>query len=264
MARLFVALDFDGTITCVRCCSMRASLLTPTHRLKDTLNLLPPSPSLLAPLSEAYLHDLKAFKPALPAEQRTTPHQELAHLASLRPIDLASVQRVSSSRILADSSSSRLDRARSVELRPGWSTFATEIEQRGHEPCIISVNWSSAFIRAATSVSWRVRANETTEEGVIEGDLHSCPDKTMAFIEEQTRAGAERSIYFGDGEADLGALLEADLGVVMGEARSLRSTCERIGVNVTLWNGSLPRGGLLSVKDSHEALQIVQAFDTST
>jgi phosphoserine phosphatase len=242
--------------------------------LKDTLHLLPRSPALLEPLTAAYLADLRAYRPSLPPEQRTTPALELAHLASLRPLDLASVRRVSASRILADPLSARLARARTVALRPGWSAFLSHARERYPDwrTAVVSVNWSRAFIGVAAGLASNdadavdVLANETTEAGEIEGELHGAPDKTRVLIDLVRRLRPRRSVYVGDGEADLGCLLEADVGVVMGEAPALRATCARIGVRIEDWPAAVPRINgetLLGVKDWHEAWGVVQAVDVA-
>src|SRR5579859_2212113 len=38
--------------------------------------------------------------------------------------------------------------------------------------------------------------------------------------------------YVGDSNTDLPCLLHADIGIIIGEAKSLRNTCERVGIRV--------------------------------
>ncbi|PWN21623.1 hypothetical protein BCV69DRAFT_298624 [Microstroma glucosiphilum] len=140
---------------------------------------------------------------------------------------------------------------------------------------IISVSWSTVFVRASLQplplhfvyandpvldpITKRGTGalNKGAAEGEQEGGIRTGLDKLRLMRREMSKAEEKRlqnasaqqgkthsySVYAGDSNTDLPCLIEASLGLILGEGASLLSTLERIGL----------RGRVL---DGYEALQM--------
>lgn len=126
---------------------------------------------------------------------------------------------------------------------------------------ILSVSWSTAFLRASLHPLplHFIHANDPVldpatgagtgalNKGAAEGGIRTGLDKLRLMRQEMGRAEGQRqqqqrgsgsgsgsgerySVYAGDSNTDLPCLLEASLGLVLGEAASLLSTLERLGL----------------------------------
>ncbi|KAH7046258.1 hypothetical protein BKA57DRAFT_72163 [Linnemannia elongata] len=76
--------------------------------------------------------------------------------------------------------------------------------------------------------------------GKVDACILTGTDKLHAFRDIQRRYAMHHDLapseikwaYFGDSTTDLGCLVEADLGIIIGKSKSLLSECERCGIQV--------------------------------
>ncbi|KAG0372203.1 hypothetical protein BGX24_000574 [Mortierella sp. AD032] len=76
--------------------------------------------------------------------------------------------------------------------------------------------------------------------GKVDVNILTGTDKLHAFREIQCRFAVQNDLapfetkwaYFGDSTTDLGCLVEADVGIIIGKSKSLLSECERSGIQV--------------------------------
>ncbi|KAF9152594.1 hypothetical protein BG015_005021 [Linnemannia schmuckeri] len=76
--------------------------------------------------------------------------------------------------------------------------------------------------------------------GKVDVTILTGTDKLHAFRDIQRRYAMQHDLapsetkwaYFGDSSTDLGCLVEADLGIIIGKSKSLLSECERSGIQV--------------------------------
>lgn len=264
-------LDFDGTITTTDSLSYIASIGEDKNpRLpEDTWD------SLVA----SYLADLDAHKAGYTprAEDRKTVEEELEWLESLADVERRSVERVEKSELFKGVTG--LDTLRAAKLAGGWHDFfgvragvekvlrpygrVTALlrgevvdedmyEREGVYVTIISVNWSSMFIKWFLDAAMReryldiseqliVRANEIHKNGC--GKLERYFDERNRYFDEGNRYSVEKdrgiwtagdkarvlegqlaetggndggprtAVYVGDSTTDLACLLRVDVGI---------------------------------------------------
>ncbi|KAF9142636.1 hypothetical protein BGX30_002546 [Mortierella sp. GBA39] len=76
--------------------------------------------------------------------------------------------------------------------------------------------------------------------GKVDANILTGTDKLHAFRDIQRRYAMHHDLapsetkwaYFGDSTTDLGCLVEADIGIIIGKSKSLLSECERSGIQV--------------------------------
>ncbi|KAG0268305.1 hypothetical protein BGZ95_002510 [Linnemannia exigua] len=76
--------------------------------------------------------------------------------------------------------------------------------------------------------------------GKVDVNILTGTDKLHAFRDIQRRFAVQHDLapfetkwaYFGDSTTDLGCLVEADVGIIIGKSKSLLSECERSGIQV--------------------------------
>ena len=79
-------------------------------------------------------------------------------------------------------------------------------------------------------------SNDIDAAGVIQNKIRGALDKRAVIsqiIAEARKEGAEPSVlYVGDSSTDLLALLEADVGILIGESNSARKIARRFGLQL--------------------------------
>ena len=124
--------------------------------------------------------------------------------------------------------------AKLVRCREGWQSFFLSLveKQPTAEFYVLSVNWSALFIRYAlerfsshanklsilsNELEWDDRGIAT---GVMNGksslNIRTASDK-LQRMKEISNNDRVYTVYFGDSEGDLACLLNADLGVLIGD-----------------------------------------------
>ncbi|KAG5928644.1 hypothetical protein E4U42_000250 [Claviceps africana] len=245
--RWHLIVDFDGTIT-------QSDTIAELVRSAIQRHPTATRPRLASAWHDAqtrYLAALSAhsakYRPSEP--QRTTPAHEEAFLADLKPIEEASLSRVSHSgifdalppRILHEMGAEAVLEGR-IALRPGWDRLLVRAAAADVPLTVLSVHWSRSFIQGVLSRGappLEVVANEIAEGGRIVGPGSASARLTTAadkMAEMRRRAVAADVVYLGDSPTDLTCLLGARRGVVLvpgGEPASpLLDSLRRIGVGV--------------------------------
>lgn len=245
-----IILDFDGTIT---------SHDTTANLAQSALDIqLSQGKDMSAQwksIVQNYELDLKRrmqeYQPQ--PHMRTRVEEEFLYLRGLKDVDLRSQKRVNESGLfsgldsdLLATAGSRAVREGKVRLRAGFEAFVDEMIKRGHKIKVISVNWSSAFIRGALSnQELDIFANEIAENGHISGPdslllgdsspITTSGDKLRVLLSILPRQGdgMQRCVYIGDSTTDLECLLHCK-GVVIAESvdTELLSALRRLSVEV--------------------------------
>mmetsp|Transcript_30506 Transcript_30506/g.72639 ORF Transcript_30506/g.72639 Transcript_30506/m.72639 type:complete len:947 (+) Transcript_30506:59-2899(+) len=129
--------------------------------------------------------------------------------------------------------------ARNIELRDGSREFLRRAQRLRVPTHVVSVSWAQDVIRAALSpLEPGVEANRLSLggdglcDGAISGEMQTAEDKRGAL---RRLLGGERrgpTVYVGDSATDLGALLDADVGIVVGDNGMLRPAAEAASASV--------------------------------
>ncbi|PWN89588.1 hypothetical protein FA10DRAFT_268118 [Acaromyces ingoldii] len=219
---------------------------------------------------------------------RDTLDGQLAFLDSLDDVELRSQARIEDGGLFKGFDPEQMDERarRQVTLRNGWAEAAAKrLAAEEVEHHIISVGWSARFIRAALGQSTHpttICANEVeldsdTKRGT--GRLTKSNDVGAPGLSgirvgshklrEMKRLLNARSrdsimvLYAGDSNTDLPCLLEADYGLLLGDAAGLKKTLERIGlshlVSDTVDDWLQNKTKLVHVKDWVEGDRVLQA-----
>ncbi|UZJ53435.1 hypothetical protein CBS101457_002755 [Exobasidium rhododendri] len=283
----------------------------------DTLNAIaPPDGTHPGPAfssyGEAYFADLKAHDAAYPDKERNCIASQMKYLESLDEVELASQERIERGGLFEDFDSVLMDQraVEKVRFREGWremtSKSASFQKSKGLEMHIISVGWSARFIKAGlqgtitpTSICANeieldpqtgkgtgklTKSNDAGGHGGNNSNNNSNPGIRIAQhkLREMKRilAGREGSvlkIFAGDSNTDLPALLEADVGLILGENKGIRDTIDRLGLASHLSNsvgewkekrskrkGGAPKPDLILVVDWFRGAQVIEALQAES
>ncbi|KAK9476601.1 HAD-like domain-containing protein [Lipomyces japonicus] len=172
---------------------------------------------------------------------------ELRFLDGLTEVELTSVRRVERSGLFKGiTKNALLKQASNVKIRPGWWDVVKNCKKLGILIVIVSVNWSQLLIQEVFNQHGfgdvPVYANEVhfDSDGLASGllskheyELRTGADKSRLIDHVLTKLGVKNEVvYAGDSTSDLRPLLQARLGLIVGQKTSLREACARGGVNV--------------------------------
>ena len=121
-----------------------------------------------------------------------------------------------------------------VPKRDGAEETLAEARRRGFDVHIISANWSADMLRGAVGDVGDVHSNdlEFDADEVTTGKflrrMVSARDKRACL--KRLAAGRGRVTYVGDGMNDLAALLEADIGIVIGRKQDMARACAALDI----------------------------------
>lgn len=225
----------------------------------DTLSLIaPPDGTHPGPpfssYSEAYMADLESHDAQYKGfKERNSIPLQLAYLQSLDKVELVSQKRIEKGGLFVDFDLVTMEeRAKKVQLKPGWKEMMHNNKIKSLEHHIISVGWSARFIMAAlqeTTKPTSICANEVevdTVTGRGTGRLTKSSDAgesqgqfgiriAQHKIREMNRIMASRqnvkTVFAGDSNTDLPCLLDSDVGLILGNSKSLRDTITRLGLD---------------------------------
>ena len=137
---LWIFTDWDETITS----HDTLSLIAPPDSTKP--NAPPPFSYFSQYYSSLMSEHQKAFRP------RDTLDRQLEFLASLKPVEKASIEKVEQEGLFKGVKEEDIrKRAHKVKFRDGWKEFTEQAMSKEHVRLkgILSVNWSKAFIDSA-------------------------------------------------------------------------------------------------------------------
>jgi hypothetical protein len=252
-----LVLDWDGTLTRRDTLHIVAAIGYDHNR---ELKLTP-----WEEITQAYVADYADYEAHYTPmkKDRKTISEESEWLASLKDVERRSLKRVEEAGIFTGVTKEEVYAAAKsavhlgkFQLRHGWwelLSIASENETPVPEVppvSILSVNWSSAFIRASLEAalsetptnrsmmdSIPIVANEIYPDDEQPAKIHTSADKLAAF--QKLRGTDQRPIiYVGDTSTDFDCLIAADVGIcvrdeTMGtEQKALEETLERVGLEL--------------------------------
>lgn len=181
-------------------------------------------------------------------------HSLMDFLKSFEELETASIQRVMAKGFLEGLTREGLRAAgRNVVKKPGVDRVLSAMQAEGVGVEILSANWSKALIEGATEgLCDQIITNSLIYDaaGRSTGDIHlhvvSARDKLRKFRsrkknppnpdeipdtrdsrETEWDGGVTRTLYIGDSISDFLAILDADLGVLIGQNQTAMQTIER-------------------------------------
>ena len=227
--------DFDETI------SERDTISTLVHTAAD--NRAHEKEEFLTAWQEMVQWFLTRYHRVSDAWQNHS-HSLVDYLKSFEELETASIQRVIAKGFLVGLTREGLRAAgRNVVKKPGVDRVLSRLRRDGVEVEILSANWSKALIEGATEgLHDRIITNSLQYDvaGRSTGNIHlhvvSARDKLRKFrsrkknppnSDETGDGGVTRTLYIGDSISDFPAILDADLGVLIGQNPTAMQTIER-------------------------------------
>ncbi len=257
--RVAFILDFDGTVTTKDTISTLFNLALRAQASRGR-NLAAARDEILARYNEDYSKHVKYYSPA--KKERKTFEQEVEYYRSFKSVETRSFERVSRSSLFKGISNDEWEvfgsdavKNGDVVVRDGFHDFVEKLEMEGGFWGLVSVNFSSYFIRGVLASAGvessrvEVLANQSNEDGTLlgpatrEGDsVMATSDAKLATMKDllkswRSELGEEFSkvIYVGDSCTDIECLTEeGTTGIVIAEGRnsSLMETLNGVGVDV--------------------------------
>ena len=204
-------------------------------------------------------------------------HSLVDFLKSFEELETASIQRVMAKGFLGGLTREGLRAVgRNVVKKPRVDRVLSAMRADGVEVEILSANWSKALIEGATEgLCDHIITNSLAYDtaGRSTGDIHlhvvSARDKLRKFKERKKNppvpdeigdGGVTRTLYIGDSISDFLAILDADLGVLIGQNHTARQTIERFRLPThqlhegTRFDSSLPYRGTILLVNSWKEL----------
>ena len=169
-------------------------------------------------------------------------HSLVDYLKSFEELETVSIQRVIAKGFLQGLTSQGLRAVgRNVVKKPGADRVLSRLRRAGVEVEILSANWSEALIQGATEgLRDQIVTNSLAYDtaGHSTGHIHlhivSARDKLRKFRERKKNPPVPdeigdrgRTLYIGDSISDFLAILDADLGVLIGQNPTAMQTIER-------------------------------------
>ncbi|KAI9279035.1 hypothetical protein BC943DRAFT_332067 [Umbelopsis sp. AD052] len=204
--RPLIVVDFDETVTV----KDTISILARFSYARNLPNDIPP----WSHFTTAYMKDYGRLKSANSARQITTLEDKTEQLAALKPVELASLDRVSKAGVFA--------RLTKQEIQAGAKEM---VQVRDHAQqvllsnienvFILSVNWSKDWILGALKplpfLPSSILSNDLVfDQGISTGQIIpsivTADDKLKVFRQIQNADAWPYSIYIGDSETDLTCL----------------------------------------------------------
>jgi len=240
--------DFDGTITVKDTIGVLAAGAVDWQRTKRGREYSATWDGVV----QAYLDDLKRFQASYdpPESQRKSFAREMEYLEAVRPVEHASLARVAESlvfegleeRDLLEIGAAARESGR-VTVRNGFADLLNLARERDWPVGILSVNWSSSFIRGMLrdldpDRTIRLYANEIAANGKIQGPQAYEDQGRGPLVDaagKRTLCNDGHYIYFGDSATDLACLVEHK-GIVICDdpsSSSLMATLSRLEDAVT-------------------------------
>ncbi|MCE2393456.1 haloacid dehalogenase-like hydrolase [Candidatus Poribacteria bacterium] len=261
--------DFDETI------SERDTISTLVHTAAD--NRAHEKEEFLAAWQEMVQWFLTRYHRVCDAWQDHR-HSLVDYLKSFEELETVSIQRVIAKGFLQGLTSQGLRAVgRNVVKKPGANRVLSVMRADGVAVEILSANWSEALIQGATEgLCDRIITNSLQYDaaGRSTGHIHlhivSAQDKLRKFRarkknpprpDETGDGGIARTLYIGDSISDFLAILDADLGVLIGQDPTAMQTIERFRLPIqrlqegTQFDSSQRYRGTILLVDSWKVLE---------
>ncbi|KAH7163317.1 HAD-like domain-containing protein [Dactylonectria estremocensis] len=261
--------DFDGTITQQDTIGVLADAAIDYQKRQGGQDLQAEWDQVV----RSYMDDFQRYSSShpTPASERTRADEELRFLSGMKDVEEASLRRVADSRVFAGLDAEMLRaagaeavRSGRVKIREGFSDLLGLAAARGWDTCVVSVNWSRAFIEGALLPRrLRVVANEPHADGSILGPeflggrMTNGREKRAALdhLAAGRSDGGERVLYFGDSTTDMECLLQGGIVISDDGASSLMRTLRRVGEPVPHVGERKAASMLMWARDFREVLE---------
>lgn len=260
--------DFDETI------SERDTISTLVHTAAD--NRAHEKEEFLAAWQEMVQWFLTRYHRVCDAWQSHR-HSLVDYLKSFEELETVSIQQVMSKGFLEGLTRERLRTAgRNIVKKPSVNRVLSAMQADGVAVEILSANWSKALIEGATEgLCDQIITNSLQYDvaGRSTGNIHlhvvSARDKLREFRSRKKNpptpdqigdGGVIRTLYIGDSISDFLAILDADLGVLIGQNPTAMQTIERFHLPTqqlqagTLFDSSRCYQGTILLVDSWKVL----------
>ena len=260
--------DFDETI------SERDTISTLVHTAAD--NRAHEKDEFLAAWQEMVQWFLTRYHRVCDAWQDHQ-HSLVDYLKSFEELETTSIQRVMSKGFLEGLTREGLRTVgRTVIKKAGVDRVLSAMRAEGVVVEILSANWSEALIEGATEgLCDQIITNSLQYDvaGRSTGNIHlhvvSARDKLRKFRSQKKNPpnpdeiggeGVTRTLYIGDSISDFLAILDADLGVLIGQNPTAMQTIERFHLPTqrlqegTLFDSSRRYQGTILLVDSWKVL----------
>ena len=250
-------LDFDGTITTKDTIGAIAQFALSIQASKGH-DMRKAWDDITARYGYEYSGHIETYKPS--KEERDTLDKEIAFHRSLRDIELRSFKRVSSSGLFKGIKKEQWEdfggeavRKGGVTVRTGLKEFVERVRDVKGKLAVISVNFSSAFIKGVLGASAgsessgvEVLANQPDENGVLVGpetedgsirQVVATSDAKLSSMQQLSHmlcpSRSPKVVYIGDSGTDIECFMaDAVIGVIMSEngKGSLMETLKQLGL----------------------------------
>ena len=260
--------DFDETI------SERDTISTLVHTAAD--NRAHDKEEFLAAWQEMVQWFLTRYFRVCDAWQNHQ-HSLTDYLKSFEDLEAVSIQRVIAKGFLEGLTRAGLRAVgRNVVKKPGVDRVLSRLRRDGVAVEILSANWSETLIQGATEgLCDQIITNSLTYDaaGRSTGSIHlhvvSARDKLREFRLRKKNpptpdqigdGGVIRTLYIGDSISDFLAILDADLGVLIGQNPTAMQTIERFRIPTqriqegTRFDSSRSYQGTILLVDSWQVL----------
>ena len=159
-------------------------------------------------------------------------------LSDIKSLEISSIGRVTEKRFLAGLTQEELRKAgKKVQKHEGARTCLSEMRSAGVTVEILTANWSQTFVEEAvkgfcdTVVANRLLFDRRgISTGEIELRVLTAQDKWRHFKSRRSKTG--HTGYVGDSISDLRAILEADIGILIGENQTCLRTIDRFKIPI--------------------------------
>ncbi|EGG04769.1 uncharacterized protein MELLADRAFT_108105 [Melampsora larici-populina 98AG31] len=246
MKKIIINLDWDETITSKDTTSLISISLNPKNQER------------FHQYTNEYLRLLKDYEERY-KDERNDLNEEKKFLEGFKVIEEQIMRSIEKDEYFKNNCLDLVKSYEQVEFNKGWDEFFLWfVDQTTHpknqielEINIISCSWSSNFIKHSLNYHdydplkfKSIRSNEINRKDgkfevsedckVSNSGIKTSLDKlnelkNIISFEDLNRT---KTVYVGDSLNDLMCLLESDLGIIIGNNSKLKSTCDKLKINV--------------------------------
>lgn len=190
-------------------------------------------------------------------------------LTRIESLEMDAIGRVMKKKFLAGLRREQLQEAgRQVQKQEGARTYLSEMRSAGVTVEVLSANWSQIFVEEAVKgfcdtvvtncLLFDERGHST---GEIELRVVSAHDKWKHFKSRRSKTGLTG--YVGDSISDLRAILEADVGILVGENQTCFRTIDRFQIPIErVTEASRPTGNCLETRGTNKQILHADSWET--
>jgi len=247
----YIGIDYDETLTTADTCALVAAC---ARSGRQDVAAAEEDWKALVSNHVAACAELHAMLPQEPLpcfDQR----RFVQWLDEMLRFDVESNARLEDSRVLSGATLHGLQQiGRRVELQPSAPEVLSALSRAAVVVEVVSASWSSEMLEATlakavtgakpppvvansmlprsgrTEVPAQSHLSSATSDGLLTWRVRTALDKARLVADRRNLLGPPVA-FIGDSTGDLGALVEADIGIVVGTNRRLREALSRFGIS---------------------------------